>query len=345
MSSISAAIRKVSQKEDLSQEEAHSAMQAIMSGEATPAQIGGYLMALRLKGESPAEITGSVQAMRDVVNRVDTPRRTSAIDTCGTGGDGADTFNISTTVAFVAAAAGIPVAKHGNRAVSSKSGSADVLMALGVEVKLLPEQVAQCIDAVGIGFMFAPGFHPAMKHAIGPRRELGVRTIFNILGPLTNPAGVNRQVLGVFDPALTETLATVLHKLGSERVFVVHGAGGLDEFSTLGNNQVSALRDGTLQSFTLDPSDHNLKKVSLKDIQGGDAEHNAAITRAVLSGGGSTAQREIVMLNAAAALIVGGVVEDFDSGLEKAAQILDSGAGTEKLEALAAYTQKLAAKA
>ncbi len=340
MMSIQTAIEKVSTRQHLSQAEAYAAMSAIMTGQATPAQIGGYLMGLRLKGETVEEITGSAQAMREVVNRVSLEQADNVIDTCGTGGDGAATFNISTTVAFVAAAAGIPVAKHGNKAISSRSGSADLLSALGIEVRLTPEQVADCIKEVGIGFMFAPNFHPAMKHAIGPRRELGVRTIFNILGPLTNPAQVRRQVMGVFDGALTEPLIGVFQALGSERVLVVHGAGGLDELSTLGPNKISELRDGQIETYELDPVELGLKRAALNDIQGGDAEENAKITREILNGGGTTAQREIVMLNAAAALVVGGCVDSLEEGLHQAAQILDSKRGLEKIEALADKTQR-----
>lgn len=341
---IQHAIRKVSQHQDLSQDEAQAAMQDIMTGLATPAQIGGYLMALRLKGETVDEITGSARAMRQAANPapVQSP---NAIDTCGTGGDATNTFNISTTVAFVAAGAGIPVAKHGNRSISSKSGSADVLGALGVNLQLSPEQVAHCVDSVGIGFLFAPAFHPAMKHAINPRRELGVRTIFNILGPLTNPAGVKRQVMGVFSTDLTATLANVLGFLGSQTAYVVHGAGGLDELSTLGVNTVSELRDGTVESYPLDPTQYGLKQVALEDIRGGDPESNAQITRQILQGQGTSAQREIVMLNAAAALIVGGKATSIEDGLHQAATVLDNAQGLEKLEALISYSQQFQAEA
>jgi anthranilate phosphoribosyltransferase len=340
-SDIQSAIKKVSQQEHLSQAEAQAAMRDIMTGQATPAQVGAYLMGLRLKGETPDEITGSARAMRDVVNRVSL-KSTVAIDTCGTGGDGANTFNISTTVGFVAAAAGVPVAKHGNRAISSKSGSSDVLSALGVIVALTPVQVAACVDEVGIGFMFAPGFHPAMKHAIAPRRELAIRTIFNLLGPLTNPAGVNRQVLGVYDRSLTGPLARVLHSLGGERVFVVHGEGGLDELSTLGANSVSEIRDGTVQDYEFHITDYGLNPATVEDIQGGDANVNAQITRDVLGGGGTQAQREIVMLNAAAALVVGGKVDSLEDGLQSAATILDNGAALDKLNALVEFSRQFA---
>lgn len=335
---IKSAILKVSKGENLSRDEATAAMTDIMSGEATPAQIGGYLMALRLKGETVEEITGSAQAMRDVANHASV-KSDKVIDTCGTGGDSTNTFNISTTVAFVAAGAGIPVAKHGNRSVSSKSGSADVLGALGVNLGLTPDQAGQCVDEVGIGFLFAPAFHPAMKHAIGPRRELGVRTIFNILGPLTNPAGAKRQLMGVFDDKLTETLANVLNDLGSERVFVVHGAGGLDELSTMGTNRVSELYNGAVNTYELNPADYGLTIVDIEAIRGGDPTENAQITRAILAGEGTTAQRQVVMLNAAAALVAGGISPDIASGLNKAAEVLDSKAGLERLEALADFSQ------
>ncbi|MEJ2559747.1 MAG: anthranilate phosphoribosyltransferase, partial [Anaerolineae bacterium] len=238
----------------LTEAEAESAMTQIMQGQATPAQIGAFLTALRMKGESVSEITGCARAMRRSAVPVRPRRKETLVDTCGTGGDGAGTFNISTTAAFVVAGAGQPVAKHGNRSISSQSGSADVLEALGVKLDLTPDQVAACVDEVGLGFLFAPKLHPAMKYAIGPRRELGVRTIFNLLGPLTNPASAPAQVLGVYDPALTETLARVLGALGSEAAFVVHGAGGLDELTTTGPNRVSALRDGRVETRTFDPA-------------------------------------------------------------------------------------------
>lgn len=338
---IKEAIRKVSRGEDLTREEAEAAMTDIMTGMATPAQIGGYLMSLRMKGETVEEITGSAAAMREVAN-IAPVQAENVIDTCGTGGDASNTFNISTTVAFVAAGAGIPVAKHGNRSVTSKSGSADVLSALGVNLDITPEQAGQCVDAVGIGFLFAPAFHPAMRHAIGPRRELGVRTIFNILGPLTNPAGARRQLMGVFDKDLTATLASVLNDLGSERVFVVHGAGGLDELSTLGPNTVAELRDGSVNSYELTPESLGLKRIEIEAIRGGEPAENAQITRDILSGGGTRAQREIVQLNGAAALVAGGVAEDLADGVDKAARVLDTQTGLERLEALIEYSQQFA---
>lgn len=339
--SIQEAIKKLAHHQNLSREEAQAAMQNIMSGQATAAQIGAYLMGLRTKGETVEEITGSAAVMREVAHPAVIESQ-NVIDTCGTGGDGTNTFNISTTVAFVAAGAGIPVAKHGNRSVSSQSGSADVLSALGVNINLTPEQAAQCIDEIGIGFMFAPHFHPAMKYAVGPRKELGIRTIFNILGPLTNPADTKRQVMGVFDPALTETLAHVLRALGAEHVYVVHGAGGLDELSTIGLNRISHLHHGEIRTYDLDPTEFGLHQASIDQLQGGTPEENAEITREVLAAQGTLAQREIVILNAAAALVVGGVCDNLKDGVEKAAEIIESNAGLDKLDALIEFTQQFA---
>ncbi len=341
--SIQHAIAKISKRQDLSQEEAEAAMDEIMSGVATPAQIGGYLMALRLKGETVDEITGSARSMRRAANHPPV-KATGLVDTCGTGGDGVGTFNISTTVAFVVAGAGLPVAKHGNRSVSSKSGSADVLGALGVSLNLTPEQAGECIDLIGIGFLFAPAFHPAMKHAIGPRRELAVRTIFNILGPLTNPAGARRQVLGVYDEALTEPLANVLCLLGGEAAFVVHGHGGLDEFSATGPNHVSELRGGTVRSYILSPEDVGLPLGKPDDLLGGDPHENARITRGILEGKVDGGKRNVVLLNAAAAMVAGGLAGDLRRGIELAAHSIDSGAALGKLEALIVFTQGFAQK-
>jgi len=338
---IQHAISKVSKRHDLTLEEAESAMDEIMRGDATPAQIGGYLMALRMKGETIEEITGSARSMRRAANHppvhVD-----KLIDTCGTGGDGVGTFNISTTVAFVVAGAGIPVAKHGNRSVSSKSGSADVLMALGVNLNLTPEQVGECINSAGIGFLFAPAFHPAMKHAIGPRRELAVRTIFNILGPLTNPAGARRQLMGVYAPELTEPLANVLCMLGGEAAFVVHGHGGLDELTTTGPNRVSELRSGQVRTYTLDPQELGFKPCNPDDLLGGDPQQNAAITRGILDGTVDSAKRDVVLLNAAAGIVAGGLADDLLIGIELAAKSIDSGVALAKLHALVEHSQQYA---
>ncbi len=338
---IAHAINKISRRLDLTEEEAEAAMDEIMTGAATSAQIGGYLMGLRLKSETVDEITGSARSMRRAANHPPV-NVAGLIDTCGTGGDGAGTFNISTTVAFVVAGAGVPVAKHGNRSVSSKSGSADVLGALGVNLSLTPEQVGQCIDEIGIGFLFAPAFHPAMKHAIGPRRELAVRTLFNLLGPLTNPAGARRQLMGVYAPELTEPLAMVLCQLGGEAAFVVHGDGGLDELTTTGPNRVSELRDGQVRTYTLDPRELGFESANTSDLVGGDPATNAGITRGILDGTIKGARRDVVILNAAAGMVVGGAVNNLHDGIKFAVGSLESGSALGKLDALIAYTNKVA---
>jgi anthranilate synthase/phosphoribosyltransferase len=337
--SIQEAIAKAMDGEDLTELEAESAMTQIMEGEATPAQIGAFLTALRMKGETISEIAGCARAMRRSAVPVRPQRRETLVDTCGTGGDGAGTFNISTTAAFVVAGAGQPVAKHGNRSISSKCGSADVLEALGVDLELTPAQVAACVDEVGIGFMFAPKLHPAMKHAIGPRRELGVRTIFNLLGPLTNPANASAQVLGVYDPNLTDTLAHVLGTLGSQAAFVVHGHGGLDELTTTGPNRASVLRNGQVETHTFDPADLGFPRARAADLRGGDAVENATIAREILSGALNGARRDVVVLNAAAALVAGGQVQALSEGVRLAEQSLDSGQAQRVLDHLIEFTQ------
>jgi anthranilate phosphoribosyltransferase len=336
-------IDKVINGQDLSAAEAKEAMDIIMTGQATQAQIGGYLVALRLKGETVEEITGSVRTMREQVARVPVTLDDGEplLDTAGTGGDGSHSFNISTAAAFVIAGAGRKVAKHGNRAASSRCGSADVLMALGVSMDLTPEQAGQCIDEVGIGFMFAPKFHPAMKHAIGPRRELGQRTIFNVLGPLTNPAGATHQLIGVYDPALTEPLARVLGKLGSKGALVIHGHGGMDELTTGGPNQVSQLKDGSVSTYELDATDYGLRAACDDDLSGGDPEDNAQRMRALLSGEDRGPCRDVVLFNAAAALSL--IAGDFETALDEATRSLESGAALEKLDALVTMSQDLAA--
>jgi anthranilate synthase/phosphoribosyltransferase len=341
--SIKEAIAKVMERQDLTEVEAEAAMTQIMEGQATPAQIGAFLTALRMKGESVAEIAGCARAMRRSAVPVHPSRAESVVDTCGTGGDGSGTFNISTTAAFVVAGAGQPVAKHGNRSVSSRCGSADVLEALGVNLELTPDQVAACVDEVSIGFLFAVKLHPAMKHAIGPRRELGVRTIFNLLGPLTNPAGAPAQVMGVYDPAWTEPLAQVLGALGSQAAFVVHGADGLDELSTTGPNRVSALRDGRVETITLDPADLGFARARAADLSGGSAEENAVITRGILSGTLNGARRDVVVLNAAAALVAGGQAKTLHEGIRQAKHSLDSGAALQALDHLIEFSQQQAA--
>lgn len=333
-------IATVMRKENLKVEDAEAAMQIIMSGEATPAQIGGYLVALRMKGETVDEIVGSARAMRAHASHIRlSTNGDPLLDTAGTGGDGAHTFNISTTAAFILAGAGCRVAKHGNRAASSRCGSADVLGALGVSLELTPDQVGQCIEQVGIGFLFAPRFHPAMKHAIGPRRELGQRTIFNVLGPLTNPAGATHQLIGVYDAELTHPLAEVLGELGGKSAFVVHGYGGLDELTTDGPNRVSQLVDGKVKTYDLNPRDLGLSRATMDDLRGGDPEENAQMMRDLLAGHDTSPRRDVVLLNAAAALATRH--GDIMKALDEARQSLDSGAALSRLEALVTVSQQL----
>lgn len=343
---IREAIGKLIEGEHLTAVEAETVMDEIMRGEGTQAQIGAFLTALRLKGETVDEITGCARSMRRAAIAV-RPRRTDLVDTCGTGGDKVGTFNISTTTAFVVAGAGLAVAKHGNRSVSSRSGSADVLQALGVNLDLVPAAVAECVDECGIGFLFAPRFHPAMRHAIGPRRELGIRTVFNVLGPLTNPAGAVTQLVGVYDPALVGPLAGVLLALGSRAAFVVHGADGLDELTTTGPNHISYFgcngANGRVVHETLDPATLGFERATLADLLGGDAETNAAITRGVLDGTIQGPKRDVVLLNAAAALVAGGRAHTLGEGLELAATSIDSGAASATLDRLVATSQRLAA--
>lgn len=333
-------IARLLEGRDLNAAQAEEAMSILMSGQATDAQIGGYLVALRMKGETIAEITGSARAMRAYASQI--PRADSPdplLDTAGTGGDGAHTFNISTAAAFVIAGAGRKVAKHGNRAASSRCGSADVLAALGLNLDLTPEQVGACIEQVGIGFLFAPRFHPAMKHVAGPRRELGQRTIFNLLGPLTNPAGATHQLIGVYDPNLTQVLAMVLGELGGKAAFVIHGHGGLDELTTSGVNRVSRLKDGRVSSFELDPARLGLRPARPADLRGGEPEENARMLRAVLEGADRSPRRDVVLLNAAAALAAED--GDFVGALAEADQSLESGAALSKLDSLLAVSKTL----
>jgi anthranilate phosphoribosyltransferase len=329
---IQEAIKDLIAGADLGRARTRAVMDQIMSGQATDAQIGAFLVALRIKGETIDEIAGGAEVMREKATPIVTVRP-DLIDTCGTGGDDSGTFNISTTVAFVACGAGLAVAKHGARSISSQCGSADVLAALGVNVEATPEKVGECIDEVGIGFLFAVALHGAMKHAIGPRRELATRTVFNILGPLTNPAGAKRQLLGVFDGALTEALAGVLRELGSERVLVVHGSDGLDEITLTGPTQVSELRDGQISTRQIHPEDFGLQVVSAEALKGGDADYNARILREVLDGREGP-QRDVVLLNAAAAMVVGGLAEDITAGLEVARASIDSGKARQALDRL-----------
>jgi len=326
----------------LQMDEAEAVMNQIMSGGATDAQIAAYLMGLRMKGETQSEITGSARAMRANAHKV-TTSQTDLLDTCGTGGDKSGTFNISTTVAFVAAGAGVKVAKHGNRAASSKCGSADVLGALGLNLDLTPEQVGQCIDEIGIGFLFAVKMHPAMKHAIGPRREMATRTIFNILGPLTNPAGANRQLMGVFAADLTDMLAHVLGELGSTSAMVVNGYGGLDELTTTGPNRVSHYHDGAVDTYEFDPRDYGFRGAHISELLGGEPQENAALLRGILAGEVQNGKRDVVLLNAGAALVAAGVCDSLEAGIARAAEVIDRGAALAKLDALIACSQQFAA--
>ncbi len=341
---IQNAIDALSRYGHLNADQAESVMRQIMTGGASEAQIGAYLMALSMKGETTDEISGSARAMRDAATKVPTTVEADMLDTCGTGGDRSGTFNISTTVAFVAAGAGIPVAKHGNRAATSKSGSADVLAALGVNFELKPEQVGRCIDEIGIGFLFAPMLHPAMRHAIGPRRELGIRTIFNILGPLTNPAGAQRQLMGVFAHSLTDLLAHVLRDLGLKSAMVVNGYGGLDELTVTGPNRISYLEEnGDISHLDVDPTELGFHMARLDDLRGGDPGENADILRRVLDGSEAGPKRDIVLLNAGAAIMTGGLAGSIADGIVMARDSLDSGAALQKLDQLIEFGKSVAA--
>jgi len=335
---IKEAISKVVAKTNLTEAEAEAVMREIMQGEATDAQIAAYITALRMKGETVEEITGSARVMREkaVSIKLDAPYQ---VDTCGTGGDMSHTFNISTTAAFVVAGAGVTVAKHGNRSVSSKSGSADVLQALGVNIEMPSHRVEECLKEVGIGFLFAPMMHLAMKYAIGPRREVGIRTIFNLLGPLTNPAGVKSQIMGVYAADLTGLLARALGNLGIAHAFVVHGVDGLDEITITDKTKVSEFKDGTVKDFFLHPSDFGLATGKAADLKGGDAKENAGITLDILKGQKGP-RRDIVLLNAAAGLAASGKAKDFPEGIRLATESIDSGAAMKKLEQLKAFTNK-----
>ena len=344
---IKEAIGRVVTRQDLTEVEMVEVMNQIMGGEATPAQIGAFITGLRMKSETVAEITGAVRVMRDKATVIDAGVDLAGggilVDTCGTGGDGSGTFNVSTTTAFVVAGAGVVVAKHGNRSVSSLCGSADVLEAAGVSLALTPDQISRCVQEVGIGFLFAPALHGAMKHAIGPRREIGIRTIFNILGPLTNPAGANVQVLGVFAAELTEPLARVLGLLGSKRALVVHGEGNLDELTVTGTTRISELRDGAVTTYSVTPEEFGLERASVADLAAGvDAAASAAQMRSVLSGAVG-AKRDMVLLNSGAALMAAGQAIDLKTGIALAAEVIDSGRALAKLDALIALSARLLA--
>ena len=335
---IREAIDALVQGQSLTMEQAAAVMEEIMGGEATPAQFGAFVTALRLKGETVEEIAGMARVMREkaIPVKVSGP----LVDTCGTGGDGSHTFNISTTAAFVVAGAGLKVAKHGNRGMSSGCGSADVLEALGAKIDMGPREVEQCLEEVGIGFMFAPVFHPAMKYATTPRREIGIRTVFNILGPLTNPAGAQAQLLGVADKSLTMKMAEVLNLLGCHHALVVHGEDGLDEITLGGQTTVCELKRGAITSYSINPEEFGFPRVSMASLRGGSPQENAAILRRVL-GGETGPHRDIVLINAAAALVAGDRAEDLDQGVQLAAEAIDSGKAVEKLEGLIALSQQL----
>lgn len=334
---VQTALARLLEGGDLTRDQARGVTDVVMRGEATPAQIGGYLVALRMKGETPEEIAGAAEAMRAHAVRVE-PARDDVIDTAGTGGDGSGTLNLSTGAALVAAAAGAAVAKHGNRAISSRCGSADVLEALGFALDLPPERIARSIDEVGFGFLFAPAHHPAMRHAMPVRRELAARTVFNVLGPLTNPAGAGRQLVGVYAPDLAETMAGVLALLGTEHALVVHGAEGIDELTPAGENLVFEVREGAVRRSVLDPVDLGVARCAPADLAGGGPEENAAALRRVVSGEPGP-RRDAVLLNAAAALMVAGIAEDLEEGLAVAAETVDSGAAAGCLERAAAFTR------
>lgn len=326
-------LEKLSNGEDLTPSEAGKAMNTIMSGEASDAQIKKFLLALKNKGESIEEIAAFTKVLRAHSIKVH-PEAKDMVDTCGSGGDLLDTFNISTTAAFVAAGAGVSIAKHGNRSVSSKSGSADVLEVLGVNIDLGPEQVEKCIDEVGIGFIFARKYHGAMKHVAQARKELATRTVFNILGPLISPAGVKRQIYGIYDPELTEKLARVLQETGSEHALVVHGMHGLDELSTLGETKVSELKDGAIRTYMIKPEDFGLERAVALDLKGGDPDKNAEILLSILSGEDKGPKRDIVVLNAAAAIYLSGMVQSLKEGVRIAEQSIDSNRAMETLNDL-----------
>ena len=341
---ITEAVRTLVERRDLTRLEAAAAMEAIMSGVATNAQIAAFLTALRMKGEVVEELIGFAQVMREKVTRIRTRAdealtgtdREMLIDTCGTGGDASGTFNVSTATAFVVAGAGLKVAKHGNRAMTSRTGSADVLEALGVRLDLTPESAGRSLDVLGITFLFAPNFHSAMRNAAGVRREMGVRTVFNLLGPITNPAGATRQLLGVYADTYVAVLAEVLRQLGSERAMIVHGSDGMDELTVFGTSPVAELRDGKIKEYTIDPAAFGLAHTDRAGVAGGSAQENAARIRAIL-GGAKGPARDIVLLNAGAALAVAGVTDGLEAGIERARSAIDRGEAARKLDELAAF--------
>lgn len=333
---IKEGIQKLIDRKDLTYKESTEIMKEIMSGEATNAQITAFLTSLRMKGETVEEITAFTEVMKELCHRIHPQTDGRLVDTCGTGGDKIKTFNISTTAAFVVAGAGVAVAKHGNRSVTSKSGSADVLENLGFNLNLEPKTVEKSIDEIGIGFMFAPAFHPAMKYAIGPRREIGIRTVFNVLGPLTNPANANAQLLGVYDRALIEPLACVLKNLGCEEAMVVHGLDGLDEISTIGKTAIAWLREGKITRLETVPPDFGVEPANIEAIKGTTPAESAEVTFKILYGNCNIddSKRNIVLVNSMAGIIVGGKAEDFTYGMELARESIESGAAYNKLKAL-----------
>lgn len=335
---IQSGISKLIDGKSLSREEAREVMESIMGGQSTPAQIGSLLTALRIKGETVEEITGFAEVMRQYASRVDAPIG-PLLDTCGTGGSGIHKFNISTVSAIVASAASVRVAKHGNRSASGRSGSADVLEALGVNIQLSPEQARRCLDQIGICFLFAQVYHPSMRHAAAPRRELGVRTVFNMLGPLTNPAGADRQLLGIYDGSRTETIACVLRELGSRRALVVNSAEGLDEISISSSTKVSELKDGMVKTYELTPEELGLRRYGLSDMLGGSPQENAAIIRRVLDGERG-AYRDVVLANSGACIYVSGQAESIKEGILLAAEAIDNGSALGKLEQLIQTTEE-----
>ena len=343
---IKEAIRLLVERKDLSPEIAQQTMREIMAGEATPSQIGAFLTALRMKGETVEEITALASVMRENAVRITPQVNGRTVDTCGTGGDRLKTFNVSTTAALVACGAGVPIAKHGNRSVTSKCGSADVLEAVGVNLNTPPSVVQQSIEQVGIGFMFAPTFHPAMKNAVMPRREIGIRTVFNILGPLTNPANAAAQLLGVYDPNLVEQLARVLQRLGIQEAMVVHGLDGLDEISTIGKTKLAWFKDGEIVSKEIVPKDLGLKQASADEISGFDVDQSARLMVSILNGeqNSESSRLQMVLANAAAAILVGGKADDLASGVEIARESVASGSAYEKLKGLIEFTNGDATK-
>ena len=340
------ALSRLVEGQDLSRDEAARVMEVLMSGQATDAQIASFLTAMRIKGETVEELCGFAAVMREKAAAVPTqysgagaisrPGQLMLVDTCGTGGDAQGTFNISTAAAFVVAGAGIPVAKHGNRSVSGLCGSADVIEALGIPLDLPPERVGRCIDEVGIGFLFAPLLHPAMKHVAAARRQMRIRTLFNLLGPLTNPAKAMAQVIGVYDGALTEVMAGVLNQLGCHRAFVVHGMDGLDEISTISESKISEVREGEVRTHVVQPEDFGIPRATLADLKGGDASTHAEIIRQILQGGKGP-QRDVVVLNAGAAIAAGGGAHDIQEGIGAAVRSIESGTAWEKLEKMVAF--------